>query len=198
MPLLLLFCVYEIICYSCVMRGVARHIRVRGTPPAAAAGQLPAKTGESNSCASSTTFNSCEQRWRASGTRSSRLNSSPGSRDQLSFAGSRDLDSISWDSSVQLRHHVALVPNFYQTTPSIISFHHPPFANGRGNFYNIASSCKICLKYLTPILIRQFKDSSCLMSMFVISTNSYSLSMQVQNLPPQNQFIFSGLFYVQV
>jgi hypothetical protein len=128
------------------MRGVARHIRVRGTPPAAAAGQLPVKTGETNSCASSTTFNSCEQRWRASGTRSSRLNSSPGSRDQLSFSGSRDLDSISWDSSVQqLRHHVALVPNFYQTTPSIISFHHPPFANGRRNFYNIASY-KVLLK----------------------------------------------------
>jgi hypothetical protein len=138
--LLLLFCVYATICYSCVMRGVARHIRVRGTPPAAAAGQLPAKTGETNSCASSTTFNSCEQRWRASGTRSSRLTSSPGSRDQLGFSGSRDLDSISWDSSVQqLRHHVALVPNFYQTTPSIISFHHPPFANGRCNFFTIAS-----------------------------------------------------------
>jgi len=111
------------------MRGVARHIRVRGAPLTAAS-QLPVKTGENNSCNSSTSFNSCE-RWRPSGTRSSRLNSFPGPRDLNSFSGSRDLDSISWDSSVQLRHHVALVPNFYQTTPSIISFHHTPLANGK-------------------------------------------------------------------
>jgi hypothetical protein len=153
---LLYLCVLTFICYSCVMRGVARHMRVRGTPPAAA-GQLPVKTGESNSCTSSTTFNSCE-RWRTSGTRSSRLNGSPGSRDQLSFSGSRDLDSISWDSNVQLRHHVALVPNFYQTTPSIISFHHPPFANGRYNFYNIDSYKSLFKDFL---LFLAAKDSTC-------------------------------------
>jgi hypothetical protein len=149
------------------MRGVARHIRVRGTPPAAAASQLPAKTGEINSCNSSTTFNSCEQRWRASGTRSSRLNSSPGSRDQLSFSGSRDLDSISWDSSVQqLRHHVALVPNFYQTTPSIISFHHPPFANGVTSI--TLHLKKFSLKVFFLFLSANSEDSTCLMFMFVI------------------------------
>ncbi len=50
---------------------------------------------------------------------------------------------------------------------------------------------KFSLKVFFLFLTANSKDSTCLMSMFVISTNSPSLSMQLQNLPPQNQYILN-------
>ena len=103
------------------MRGVAHHIRV----PKSAAGQLAVKLTAESCSSSSFDGSSRSERWRTSaGARSSRLNS---------FPESRDLDSISWDSSLQLRH-VALVPSFYPTKPNIISFHQTDPLAANGNY----------------------------------------------------------------
>jgi hypothetical protein len=109
------------------MKGVAHHIRLR-VPKSAANQLIGQKRTADDSLSGSSSFDGGggqqQQRWRtASGTRSSRLNSLP---------GSRDLDSISWDSSSMQLRHVAILPSFYSTKPNLISFHQadPLLANG--------------------------------------------------------------------